>query len=198
LFTAEFFIHCVFVTFQMNKNNYFILTGAMGAGKTTVINKIREQGYFCIDEPARIILKEQRITGGVGVPEKNPELFNELMLAKMISEYKNNLERNEVVVFDRGIPDIIAYADLLQTQKEMSEIAAAEFRYNKHVFMFNGCEDIYKNDDERKVDFQTANNFGMELRKKYKGLDYTIIDVPLLPIDERAGFIIAAINSFKD
>lgn len=182
----------------MNKNNYFILTGAMGAGKTSVINKIKEKRIRCIYEPARIILKEQRAIGGDGIPEKNPELFNELMLAKMISEYKNNLERNEVVVFDRGIPDIIAYADLLQTKKEMSEIAAAESRYNKHVFMFNGCEDIYTNDDERKVDFQTANNFGIELRKIYKGLDYTIIDVPLLPIDERAGFIIAAINSFKD
>lgn len=182
----------------MIKNNYFILTGAMGAGKTTVIDKIREQGYFCIDEPARIILKEQRTTGGVGVPEKNPELFNKFMLERMISEYKNNLERNEVVVFDRGIPDIIAYADLLQSKKEMSENAAEEFRYNKHVFMFNGCEEIYTNDDERKVDFQTANNFGTSLRKIYKDLNYIIIDVPLLPIEERAGFIINTINSFKD
>ncbi len=182
----------------MIKNNYFILTGAMGAGKTTVLNKIREQGYFCIDEPARIILKEQRAIGGDGVPEKNPELFNKLMLERMISEYKNNLERNEVVVFDRGIPDIIAYADILQTKKEMSEIAAEEFRYNKHVFMFNGCEEIYTNDDERKIDFQTANNFGISLQNIYKDLNYTIIDVPLLTIEERAGFIISTINSFKD
>ncbi len=182
----------------MIKNNYFILTGAMGAGKTSAIYKIKEKGIHCIDEPARIILKEQRAIGGDGVPEKNPELFNKLMLERMISEYKNNLERNEVVVFDRGIPDIIAYADILQTKKEMSEIAAEEFRYNKHVFMFNGCEEIYTNDDERKVDFQTANNFGTSLRKIYKDLNYSIIDVPLLTIEERAGFIISTINSFKD
>lgn len=182
----------------MIKNNYFILTGAMGAGKTSAINKIKEKGIHCIDEPARIILKEQRDKAGDGVPEKNPELFNKLMLERMISEYKNNLDWNEVVVFDRGIPDIIAYADLLQTKKEMSEIAAEEFRYNKHVFMFNGYEEIYTNDDERKVDFQTANNFGISIRKIYKDLNYIIIDVPLLPIDERAGFIISTINSFKD
>ena len=182
----------------MIKNNYFILTGAMGAGKTSVIYKIKEKGIRCIDEPARIILKEQRAIGGVGVPEKNPELFNKLMLERMISEYENNLSSNEVIILDRGIPDITAYAELLQTKKEMSEKAAEEFRYNKHVFMFNGCEKIYTNDDERKVDFQTANNFGTSLRKIYKDLNYIIIDVPLLPIEERAGFIINTINSFKD
>lgn len=182
----------------MIKNNFFILSGAMGAGKTSVINVLKGKGIYCIDEPARIILKEQRAIGGDGVPEKNPELFNKLMLERMISEYKNNSERNEVVVFDRGIPDIIAYADLLQTAKGMSEKAAEELRYNKHVFMFNGYEEIYTNDDERKVNFQTANNFGMELRKKYKDLNYIIVNVPLLTVDERADFIMAAINSFKD
>lgn len=185
----------------MIKENYFVLTGAMGAGKTTVINKIKEKGYLCINEPARIILKEQRKTGGDGVPEKNAEFFNELMLSRMISDYENNLLSEEIIIFDRGIPDIIAYSELLETRKEMSEKAAGEFKYNKHVFMFNGWKEIYANDDERKMDFETANNFGIKVKKIYENLNYSVIDVPITSIDERIEFIlqrIIKINSTKD
>jgi len=182
----------------MIKNNYFILTGAMGAGKTTVINKIKEKYYLCVDEPARVILKEQRKTGGAGVPENNAELFNGLMLSRMISQYKNYFETEEIIIFDRGIPDIIAYSELLNTKKDLSEKAAEKFRYNKHVFMFNGCEKIYTTDDERKADFFTANNFGIMLRKIYTDLKYTIIDVPFSSVEERANFILSYINSVKD
>lgn len=178
----------------MTKENYFVLTGAMGAGKTTVINKIKEKGYRCIDEPARIVLKEQRETDGDGVPEKNAEFFNQLMLSRMIAGYENNFMSKEIIIFDRGIPDIIAYSELLETKKEMSEKAAEEFRYNKYVFMFNGREEIYTNDDERKMDFETANNFGINVKKIYENLNYTVIDVLFVSIDERVSFILEYIS----
>ena len=44
----------------------------MGAGKSTVLNSIKEKGILCIEEPAREILKEQRKINGAGVPEINP------------------------------------------------------------------------------------------------------------------------------
>lgn len=185
----------------MIKENYFVLTGAMGAGKTTVLNRIKEKGYLCVDEPARIILKEQRAAGGDGVPERNAEFFNELILSRMISGFENNLLSKEVIIFDRGIPDIIAYSELLETKKEMSEKAAEEFRYNKNVFMFNGREEIYSNDDERKMDFKDANNFGINVKRIYESLNYSVIDVPFASIDERTEFIlqrIIKINSTKD
>ncbi|MBK8550970.1 MAG: ATP-binding protein [Ignavibacteria bacterium] len=83
------------------KNNFFILTGAMGAGKSTVLNKIREKGISCIEEPAREILKEQRRINGEGVPEKNPKEFNNLMLQRMIRQYNINSDKNEIIIFDR-------------------------------------------------------------------------------------------------
>jgi predicted ATPase len=33
----------------IHKDNYFILTGAMGAGKSTVINALRDLNLICID-----------------------------------------------------------------------------------------------------------------------------------------------------
>lgn len=179
----------------MIKENYFVLTGAMGAGKTSILSKLREENIKCVDEPARIILKEQRLKNGAGVPEKNAELFTSLMLKKMISDYEKYVSSNENIIFDRGIPDIIAYAGLLSASEKEGVIFANKLRYNKFVFWFSGVEEIYVNDDERKIDFKSACSFGESVKRIYLDFQYTVIDVPFASIDERALFIIEKIKA---
>ena len=57
------------------KTNYFALTGAMGSGKSALIQEISKAGIRSVAEPTREILAEQRSIGSDGVPEQNPELF---------------------------------------------------------------------------------------------------------------------------
>jgi predicted ATPase len=45
---------------EICNNNFFILTGAMGAGKSTVLKELRKLKLTCVDEPARQLLAEQR------------------------------------------------------------------------------------------------------------------------------------------
>ena len=168
----------------------------MGAGKSTVLQKIREKGFNCVDEPAREILKEQRKINGNGVPEKNAWMFNRLMLSRMIYQYKSNIDKDYIIIFDRGIPDITGYSELLNTETESSSAASEEFRYNKHVFLFKGWEEIYTNDDERKMSYALAESFGENIIKIYQRLGYSTIDVPFIPAEERASFIIDSIGKF--
>ncbi len=178
----------------VTKKNYFVITGAMGAGKSTLLSALKDRGNICVDEPAREILKEQRSISGNGVPEKNPELFNELMLSRMIYQFKKHSNIEEIVFFDRGIADIIAYANLLDTSQRSAQNAAGEYRYNNHVFFLPGWEEIYCNDDERKVDFAVAYSFGNNIREIYQELGYTIIDVPFISLEERVEYIILAVK----
>lgn len=167
----------------------------MGAGKSTVLNILMEMKYFCIEEPARVILREQRSTGGEGVPEKNAELFNKLMLSRMIDQYKSSSDYESVIIFDRGIADIIAYSYLLSTDPEESREAAEKYRYNKNVFMFNGMEEIYSNDEERKMNFDDAFKFGISVKNIYNDLGYAVTDVPFASAIDRALFIADSIEN---
>ncbi|MEO8513142.1 MAG: AAA family ATPase [Ignavibacteria bacterium] len=178
----------------MLKNNYFVLTGAMGAGKSTVINKLQDLKYNCIPEPARIILKEQRSSGGEGVPEKDSGLFTRLMLTHMLTDHAANKDSDELFVFDRGLPDLIAYSVLFNIDKDAYLNAAMDNRYNKHVFMFEPWEEIYTTDDERKMSFAQSKRFGESVKKIYVELGYSVIGVPFLPAEERAAFIIDSIE----
>jgi predicted ATPase len=174
----------------MLKENYFILTGAMGAGKSTVLNKLKELNYKCVDEPAREILSEQRLIEGNGVPETDPELFTELMLSRTVYQYKKHSLNPDIVFFDRAMPDFTGYADLFEINNEVFRNASSEYRFNKNVFMFNGWRRIYKTDDERKMNFEDADKFGIMVKKIYIKSGYIIHEVPFSEVDKRVEFIL--------
>ena len=48
---------------------FFVLTGAPGSGKSTIVTVMRHLGFSCIEEPARQILAEQRSINSAGLPE---------------------------------------------------------------------------------------------------------------------------------
>ena len=174
----------------MTKTNYFVLTGAMGSGKSTLIREIRKAGIRCVSEPAREILAEQRAIESDGVPEQNPELFCKLMLSRSLQNYNQGMNASEVLVFDRGIPDMIAYAALFSIDSKSFYKAADQNRYNPRVFFFDGWEEIYTNDSERKISFEGARMFGESVRLIYQQLGYQILNVPFQSIEERTNFIL--------
>ena len=42
---------------------FVVLTGGPGAGKTTLIHGLRQQGFTCIDEAGRQIIRDQSTIG---------------------------------------------------------------------------------------------------------------------------------------
>ncbi len=181
----------------MFKNNFIILTGAMGSGKSTIINEIMKKDIKCIPEPARQILKEQRAIQADGVPEINSALFNQLMLSRSTKNYLDFLHKNKLIIFDRGIPDMIAYGELFGIDIKIYKKSSELYRYNKNIFCLKGWEEIYTTDDERKMDFQSANEFGEKIYRIYRQLGYNIITVPLISIKGRVDFILNKINELN-
>jgi predicted ATPase len=182
----------------MTKTNYFVLTGAMGSGKSTLAQEIKKAGIRCIAEPAREILAEQRAIGSDGVPEQNPELFCKLMLSRSLQNYNDMMNASEIQVFDRGIPDLVAYAELFAIDSTSFYKAAEQNRYHPGVFFFEGWEEIYTTDSERKISFEGARLFGESVRSIYEKLGYHLLSVPLQSIEERTSFILERLLDSKE
>ncbi len=179
-------------------SNLFILTGAMGSGKTTIVESLKLKGFNIVDEPARQILAEQRLFAGNGVPENDPQLFTELMLSRSLYFYNKHKNTDKPVLFDRGVPDMIAYASLFNLDLNFVKQAAQAYRYNKYVFITAGWEEIYQTDDERTMSYQEAEAFGQSLRTIYQELDYNLIEVPQSPAQERSEYILSKIKEFPE
>ena len=171
----------------MVRNRYFVLTGAFGSGKSTLLERLRLRGIRGIVEPARPVLAEQRSSQGNGVPERKPRLFVELMLSRMLSTYGESDTLPGPILFDRGIPDILGYANLFGFDFPPGENAAKLYRYNPQVFIAPAWEQIYRTDDERTAPFSVdANSAAAAI---YERSGYTLTDLPCVSADERADFI---------
>lgn len=178
----------------MQQDSFYILTGAMGAGKSTVLAELEKQGINVVPEPARQILKEQRAIGGSGVYDKDAKLFCELMLSRAIGLYHHYLDADKPVVFDRGIADNIAYLELFGFDCQHASNAAKQFRYNTKVLVLPGWEAIYQTDDERTMSFEQAKAFGDQVSALYEALGYDIIEVPQCSPKARSEFILKQIS----
>lgn len=167
-----------------------LITGPPGAGKTGLIAELRARGFGCVDEPARRVLAAQRKVDGQGVPDRDPALFTELMLSAAVEDFDSRRDGAAPVFFDRGVPDIIAYARLFGVDDGEALRASKRYRYRREVFFAPPWSAIYCQDDERKMTFGEARAFGDLMRAAYREAGYALVELPLAPTPKRADFIL--------
>jgi predicted ATPase len=171
--------------------NFFAVTGGPGVGKSTLLNELSRVGFKCMPEVAREIIREQVARGGNALPWANKSAFAAEMLIRSIeSERRMRQHPSDLVLFDRGIPDILSYVRLenLEPPSGLSQ-AIEEFRYAKDVFFLPPWNAIYVTDSERKQDYAEAVRTDAFMRVAYAECGYEIVDVPRLSPIERADFV---------
>ena len=171
----------------------FVITGAPGTGKTSIINYLKTKGYNCIDEISREIISEQIAINGEALPWKNLSAFSERVFTLRGSQLLNS--KNTLLFFDRGIVDVYAYmkVDSLGIPKYLEE-SINKNRYNTKVFYTPIWEEIYLNDKERKESIKQARKIEKEILSSYTFYNYQLIKVPKGSVEERANFILAHIK----
>ncbi|MGB3773763.1 MAG: ATP-binding protein [Leeuwenhoekiella sp.] len=169
--------------------------GGPGTGKTTLINALKNQGYIIFEEVSRKIIKNAQLEGVKQLFLADPFLFSKKLLEGRIAHYKaaEGLKENHVL-YDRGIPDIIAYLNYAN-EKAPPEFAQAceDYRYDR-VLMLPPWEAIHTVDEERYEDFEKATQLHNHLVKTYKGYNYNLIAVPKATVEERVNFVKKILN----
>ena len=171
----------------------FILTGAPGSGKTSILTKLHGE-FRCEDEPAREVLAGQRANGGRGTWDQDPSLFVHLLLERSIQKYESARRTKQTVLFDRAIPDSVVYALQLGVDVAPSLTAIESFRYEPDVLFLAPWPDIYVTDAERIMSVDETVAFSETLREVYQRSGYSLIDLLHGPISDRAAFVRAFIT----
>jgi predicted ATPase len=166
----------------------YVITGAPGTGKTAILSNIGA-GVRCVPEPARGILAQQRSVGGDGIPDRDPSLFVDLLLQRSIENHDAALREPEPVLFDRGVPDCIAYASHLGTDPSRSVHASEVYRYHPEILLLQPWEGIYAVDEERTMSFADTLGFHEAVVAAYKRAGYVLVDVPPGSVQSRVAFV---------
>lgn len=165
--------------------SWYVITAGPSAGKSSVVRELNARGYRIGSEGARIVI-DQAVSEGNDIEEyrSTPQYQRDVIEADRRVE--TNIPNDDVVFLDRSLADNIAYANL--TDREIPESLHDECR-NRYSCVYLLEQIPFEDDYARTEDEQMAQDLHDELRSVYEHLGYTVVDVPLMPVDERADMI---------
>ena len=155
------------------------------------MNALKQQGYQCVDEVAREIIAEQILQGGDALHTKNQIKFRDLMLHASIKTYLQMQDESKPVYFDRGIPDLLGYCQLINCDIPAELVAAVDaYRYNPMVYVAPPWKEIYKQDELRQQGWQEAVATYENICAGYLKANYTLVELPMMSVQDRVQYLI--------
>ncbi|NRB61209.1 MAG: ATP-binding protein [Winogradskyella sp.] len=179
-----------------------VITGGPATGKTSIIDRLKELDFVCYEEVIRKLTTEAQESGDITEEHSNPialvddsVLFNTKLLQLRLDDFKDSVSLNkDVVFFDRGMPDVLAYMDFFNQDITENFIETCELYKYDCVFILPPWEAIYQRDGERFETFEQASDLYFHLNNTYRKFGYHTVEVPFGSVIERTDFILGYLN----
>jgi predicted ATPase len=168
-----------------------VITGGPGSGKTTLVKVLEEQGFSCMHEISRQIIKEAQQQGIDQLFLEDPLLFSQKLLEGRLEQFKEaDSSSIEILFYDRGIPDVTAYLKYLGIPyPDHFTENCLNFKYDA-VFVLPPWPDIYIQDNERYESYAEAEKIFKHLVDGYNTYNYNVHEVPTGAVEYRIEYIL--------
>lgn len=170
-------------------DNFVILSGCFGGGKSTLLAALRNRDFPTLEEPGRRVVQHQLKMNGQALPWLDLEAFLHEAIELAEDDYESALPRSGPVFFDRSLIDAASALRHLG-QHKWFEIMRNDFRYCRKVFLAPPWPEIYVTDAERQHGLNAAIEEYDRLLRDFGELDYDVVILPKVSVEERTAFIL--------
>lgn len=175
-----------------------VITGGPSTGKTSIINYLEQQGFTCLHEVIRAMTLEKKAEEVETVFKSNPIIsvadpatFNQRILDARIAQYSSVSDSlEEIIFFDRGIPDVLAYMDCFDQKYDLAFERAVENHIYDAIFIMPPWKEIHTSDNERFESYEESVLVYECLFNCYTRFGYDVHLVPKTDVAQRANFIL--------
>jgi predicted ATPase len=173
---------------SLRLTEWCVITGAPCSGKTAVVDELARRGFRVVPEAARAYIDAEMKKGRrLGAIKSDPARFERHIFRTKLA-IEAGLPADKRLFCDRALPDSIAYYRLEGLDPEEPRQQSRRVRYSR-VFLFERIE--FMRDSVRTEDARTAARIERLIEEAYTDLDYTIVWVPVMPVRQRADFVLA-------
>jgi predicted ATPase len=177
------------------RDNFFVLTGASGSGKSSIIAALEHRGFRCVEEMGRQVVRDEVRAGSKGTPWQDCDRFMALVFARYVEAFLTMPERQAPVFFDRAIPESIGSALAAGLPPDPARLdSATKLRYNRKVFVTPPWPEIYVTDAERRHTFDEGVAHHRAELAAYIACGYALLEVPRAPVEDRVAFILQNVS----
>ncbi len=172
----------------MLNNNWYVITGAFCSGKTTTVAALEKMGYKVVHETARVYI-DQKLKEGLTIQEirKDEKAFQDKIIEMKI-EIEKSLDKQDLLFLDRAVPDTYAYYKLHGIPINIALKNLLKKCIYKKVFLLDQLP--YEFDYARTETKKQQDKLHELLKGAYQQLNFEIVKVPVLPIEERVKLIL--------
>lgn len=176
----------------MIETNWYVITGSPSCGKTTVMNAIAWRGFAMRPEAARMWIDEEMSRGKTLAQIRQDEVGFQSIILRLKQDAEGVADPSQLIVWDRGMPDSIAY--LRQVGGDPAPaFAASRVRRYKTVFLLDRLSE-YRADYCRSENETEAVAMHHALHDAYAAVGYEVVSVPAGPVPERVQLILSHIS----
>ena len=143
-------------------------------------------------EAARVFIDEEMKRGKTIVEIRRSEIEFQRKILDIKIKIENELPKNKIIFFDRAIPDSIAYFQICGFDPQEVIKICKKNAYRK-IFLLERLP--LEKDYARTEDDETMNKLQIFLKKAYSDLGYEVIDIPVMPVEDRLKMILSNIDS---
>ncbi|WP_263410576.1 AAA family ATPase [Terriglobus tenax] len=174
-------------------NQFVVLSGCSGGGKSSVLAELARRGYTVVEEPGRRIVRQEMEHNGSALPWMDMTAFLRRAMELSLADRQAMQHHPGWIFFDRGWIDAAAARQRILGEP-IPALLAEQHRYHRRVFLTPPWPEIYVSDSERKHGFEEAVVEYNHLLETYPALGYEGIVLPQASVSARAELILSTLG----
>ena len=172
-------------------NNYIVISGCSGGGKSTLLDALRSKGYKVVEEAGRRVVQYESKMDSEALPMKNMPLFLERTITLAAKDFEEASIEVGPIFFDRSLVDLILAYEHFTGSTKFHEMLR-KTQYASKVYFTPTWPEIYVNDAERRHSLDDAINEYRRLETGYPKFGYEVYVLSKTSVENRIKIITEA------
>jgi predicted ATPase len=173
------------------QTNWHVITGAVSSGKSTLIDRLANEGFQTVPETGRLYVEGEMAKGRTIDEIREGMAAMQVAITDMQLEIERGLRAEDVLFLDGALPGSLAWYRAFGLNPNRILPECFHHRYAS-VFILEPLP--FERNGARDGDADIVGHLDEWLARDYRALGYEVMRVPVIPVQERLALVLDGLS----